>query len=135
MVFKDNVKSSKLKKKQHSMSISHSMFKNDSLAANPINTSCSTSLNYSVVPNMQINHNPIINRNSSTYGNYLATSKEEKKRFKMPEITRGIALALFFFIFMCLIIIWFFFSADLADEDFAHYGNQIFDNNLNFLKI
>jgi len=133
MDFKDNVKSSKLKKKQHS--ISHSTYKNDSLAANPINTSCSNSLNYSVVPNMQINHNPIINRNSSTYGNYLATSKEEKKRFKMPEITRGIALALFFFIFMCLIIIWFFFSADLADEDFAHYGNQIFVNNLNFLKV
>ena len=112
----------KLKKKQHSMSTSHSTFKNESLAINPLSTSCNNNLNYSVIPS--VIHNPIINRNSSTYGNYLATSKDEKKkRFKMPEITRGIALALFFFIFMCLIIIWFFFSADLADEDFDQFGN------------
>ncbi len=106
-----------LNKTNHLMSISHSTYKNDSiLPVNLLNTNCNNTLNHSVVP--------IINRNSSTYGNYLATSKDgKKKRFKMPEITRGIALALFFFIFICLIIIWFFFSADLADEDFDHFGN------------
>ncbi len=72
-------------------------------------------------------------RPSLAFQNYPSTNRtsvynppalpEKKKRCAGCRITRGIALALVFLVFVLLILCWFFFSSDLIDEEFdSIYG-------------
>lgn len=83
------------------------------------NGTCNSGSTYSVMLSEKTtNHRP-----SSAQYNYINRDEPKKKKM-MPKckITRGLFLAIFFSIFVCLIIIWFFFSADLNDEEFESYG-------------
>ena len=81
-------------------------------------------------------------RNGSTYSaieanksncisNFFTQSREDEKPMKMPscKISRGIFLAIVFFLFFCLIIVWFFVSGDLDDENYELHSNLFIAKN------
>lgn len=84
---------------------------------------------------------PNATRNNSTYtvihepsnkcsyiSGFFTQSREDEKPMKMPscKMSRGIFLAIVFFLLFCSIIIWFFISGDLDDEGYHIYGTFIY---------
>lgn len=77
-----------------------------------------------IVPSSS-NRNSIYNsnRHASVFTQPIS-ERQRKSRCYGCKITRGIFLAIVFFVFFLLILGWFFFSSDLIDEEFdSIYGN------------